>query len=81
MLTVLFVIGAVVLYLLIGGLAAGFSVGVGLIKTEPGMVFSALLWPLWLPVVSVCYIAAFAVGIGFCAWALGIKFRERGDNK
>lgn len=78
MLSVIFVIGAVLLYLLVGGVVAGLSVGFGFVKTEIGMLFSAILWPLWLVIVLSCYIVAFVIGICVCAWAACVRARKNG---
>ena len=37
---------AVFMYAFLGGVVAGLSVRFGFVKTEIGMLFSAVLWPL-----------------------------------
>lgn len=78
MLNVIFVIGAVLLYLLVGGVIAGLSVGFGFVKTEIGMLFSAILWPLWLVIVLSCYVVAFAFSFCVLTWAACVRARKNG---
>lgn len=78
MLSVISVIGAVLLYLLVGGVVAGLSVGFGFVKTEIGMLFSAILWPLWLVIVFSCYIVAFVISFCVLTWAACVRACKNG---
>ena len=78
MLNVIFIVGAVLLYLLVGGAIAGLSVGFGFVKTEIGMLFSAILWPLWLVIVLSCYIVAFVIGFCVLTWTARVRACKNG---